>query len=243
MAQVAAVGLLGQRLGRLPPRVHEQRDPRHERQRGHDRPLAERDAPARGIGHGNGDERRGEGADRHRGHVEGGHQPDAIGEVPLHERRQQHVGDADRGERERARGDERRAPSPRGRATRARGECDRATRSSVPSRPNRRAMSGVRMPNTAKHSGGSMPRNPSTTGSSVISASTWSRIGESDATAVRRLNATSTMPMRASERPAQSGRGGIEVIPSSLWRVERLNAAVSRRGSRGSGRRRCGWCR
>ena len=102
----APIGLLGEGGTVLAIRMHEQCDPRHDREHGHERPLAERDAPARGIRHRHGDERRRERADRHRRDVDGRDESDAIGEVALHERRQQHVADADRGERQRARGDE-----------------------------------------------------------------------------------------------------------------------------------------
>src|SRR5918995_26441 len=61
-----------------------------------------------------------------------------------------------------------------------------------------------------------MPRNPTIVGLSGISASSWPRIGDSDATAVRRLNATTTMPTSARVRPAHSGLGAVGFIPASL---------------------------
>jgi hypothetical protein len=86
--------------------MHQQRDPGHEAQSGHDGPLSERGAPSGDIRHRYCDEWWHERAHRHGRHVERGHQPDAVGEVPLHERWKQHVPDADRGERQRRCGDQ-----------------------------------------------------------------------------------------------------------------------------------------
>ena len=99
----ARLRLLGQRRRLAPVRMQHQHDPRDERERGDDAPLPQRDLPARGLRDRHGHERRHEGAHRQRRDVERREQPDPIGEVPLHERRQQHVADADRGERERGR--------------------------------------------------------------------------------------------------------------------------------------------
>ena len=60
------------------------------------RPHAERHAPARGVGDRHGDDGRHGRAERHHGHVERRHRADAVGEVPLHDRRQQHVAAARR---------------------------------------------------------------------------------------------------------------------------------------------------
>jgi hypothetical protein len=76
-----------------------------------------------------------------------------------------------------------------------------ATRSS----PKRRSNSGVSSPKTAKHTGGAAPIKPITTDETGKSAATWSITGDSDATADRSENATSTMPISASARPRQSG--------------------------------------
>ena len=75
--------------------------PRQHREQAQRAPHPHRDAPAGAVGDRNRDERRKQGADRHHGRVERRDEPDAVGEVPLHERRQQHVADTHAGERDR----------------------------------------------------------------------------------------------------------------------------------------------
>ncbi len=92
--------------------AHRQADPRDGRDQGEDGPEPERDMPVRGIRHRHRHEGREERRERHRRGEDGGHEPDAIGEVPLHERRQQDVAHPDRGE------DQRRARQQQSRARR-----------------------------------------------------------------------------------------------------------------------------
>src|SRR6185312_8182813 len=74
------------------------------------------------------------------------------------------------------------------------------------SRLARLVASGVRMPNRAKQTGGSIPSTPSPTALSGMSALISVTMGETAATAVRRFSATRRMPSSATVLPAQSGR-------------------------------------
>ena len=77
------------------------------------------------------------------------------------------------------------------------------------SMPSLRSSIGVRMPNTAKQAGGSVPITPSTAGETSKSSPIRSTTGESEATAERSENAQSRMPMTASALPRQSGRADV----------------------------------
>ena len=123
-------------------------------------------ASATGIG----DERRKEGADGHRRHVHRRDEPDAVGEVLLHQRRQHDV--ADRRPRRRSRR-WRRAACPRStprRAARATPTSTTIATTSSRSSPSRRASSGVSTPKIAKHTGGALPSRPSATGEMATSS-------------------------------------------------------------------------
>ena len=87
---------------------------------------------------------------------------------------------------------------------------------SVGSRPKRRPSDGAREPKSANDATGMVPRMPAWAGLRSTSARTRSRIGETAATAMRRLSATSTMPARTTPRPRQGcGTAGV-VIGTSL---------------------------
>ena len=77
------------------------------------------------------------------------------------------------------------------------------------SSPSRRVNTGVKMPKTAKHTGGSIPSTPMAVALSAMSAEISPTIGERPATAVRRVKATRMMPSSARVRPAHKERGGL----------------------------------
>ena len=74
------------------------------------------------------------------------------------------------------------------------------------SRLSRRVKEGAIRPNSAKQTGGSIPSSPTPMLVTANSVRISAKIGESAATAVRRLAATSRMPTSAIVRPCHSGR-------------------------------------
>ena len=170
-------------------------------------------------------QRRQQRADRHDGRVERRDEADAVGEVPLHQRRQQDVADAHAGERDR-------------RADREHGERSRVR----PHAGGRRASPRARAPSPTRGwpAGEGRARAGRTARSRPAAASRAVRprcstrrtrvrisakIGESAATAVRRLAATSRMPSSAIVRPCQSGRAAGRVSPA-IRRARRPTARM-----------------
>ena len=77
--------------------------------------------------------------------------------------------------------------------------------SALISKPNRRTIAGVSMPEIAKHRGGNIPMTPRRVASNGMLPPISATIGEMAATAVRKLNATSRMPSNASTLPRHHG--------------------------------------
>lgn len=76
----------------------------------------------------------------------------------------------------------------------------------LPSRPMLRATRGAMTPDAASRIGGSVPITPTPMFDMGMSTRMSLRIGDIAATAIRRVNATSTMPASAAARPAHTGR-------------------------------------
>ena len=112
--------------------------------------------------------------------------------------------------------------------------------SAVRSSPIRWAMAGVATPNTANAALGSMPSTP------VIVApnpNTWPRLsssGVSEVTAVRRLNADSTMPASTSARP--SSRPGLADGGRVACRLMRVRSMRCEKTSPTKKPARAGFC-
>ena len=169
----------------------------------------------RGVGDRHGDDRRHRRADRHDRHVERGHRADAVREVALHDRRQQHVaaagaeqGEHGADEQHGGVGGDARSRWP----TTRRAAWRRAARPRARGGATRAAPPGRRAP---KIRGGAAPMTESTRWSSGTSAAMWSRIGDIAPTAVRMVSATSTMPTKARMRPRASGAGAGVVTSSA----------------------------
>ena len=177
--------------------------------------MPERDAPARGIRHRHGHERRREGRHRHGRRVDRGHQPDAIGEVLLHQRRQQDVADADGGEDHGCR-DQQRERIGRETAPDHADDGDDHRREREPLEPEpalelRGQDAEDRRSSRRRRADQADDRRRHRESRRRSSAST----GDSEATAERSENANRTMPTRARALPCQRGREGVGLTDSA----------------------------
>ena len=96
------------------------------------------------------------------------------------------------------------------------------------SMPMRRPMRGVTRDATAKHAGGMAPMIPMASVGTENSCWISEKSGESEPGSVRRLNATMTMPMSASVRPAHTGRGASFPAISDMFSHHAREHAASR---------------